>query len=313
MLRNLNQSAAGKRILGTPNVGILSATIAAETATGDNGPGLLYDESLLAGNIGKQLRCRITAWPSSGSLFVYENGSVDFSGAPDGSYTIGYAVDADAAQVATDSATVLVGAVNASAAAGTGSATGAGTGGAASGGAAGSANASAGTGTSTGSGTGGAASGTTAGSSNAAAAAGAGTSAGSGSGGAAWGSGAGLDDALSIYTLTAAQRLYRVSKHTMSLPPKDPAEIITIEFDFADLATAVINPQVSIAPVLGADDPSAATMLSGSPSLSGTEVRQRVIAGIDGTSYELRCIADTMDGSRYVIPGLLPVQHAKPQ
>ena len=310
MLRNLNQSAAGKRILGTPNVGILSATIAAETATGDNGHGLLYDDSLISGNAGKQLRCRITAWPSAGALFVYENGSVDFSGAPDGSYTIGYAVDADAAQVATDSATVLVGAVNSSAAAGTGTATGAGTGGAASAGAAGSANASAGTGTSTGSGSGGDAS---AGSNNAAAAAGTGTSAGTGAGGTAWGSGAGLDDALGIYTIKAAPRLYRVSKLTMSLPPKDPAEIITIEFDFAALTAAVLNPQISIAPVQGADDPGAAAMLSGAPSLTGTEVRQRVIAGLDGSSYELRCIADTPDGSRYVIAGLLPVQHAKPQ
>ena len=312
MLRNLNQSASGQRILGTPFVGILAATIAAETATGDNGSGLLYDESINPTNAGKQLRCRITSYSGTpGKLFVFENGSSLIIGEADGAYTIGYAVDADGVQVSTDTASVAVGPVSASAPAGTGTSTSSGTGGDAS--ANGSANASAGTGTSTGSGTGGAASGATTGSTNAAAAAGTGTSTGSGTGGSPWGSGAGLDDALSVYTLTAGPRLCRVSKHTMSLPPKDPAEIITIEFDFAGLSAAVLNPQISIAPVQGADDPGAAAMLSGALSLSGTEVRQRVIAGLDGTSYELRCIADTPDGSRYVIAGLLPVQHAKPQ
>lgn len=180
MLRNLNQSSGGKRIMGVPQVGILAATIAANTATGDNGPGLLYDDSLLAGNSGKQLRCRITGYTGTLSkLFVNEDGSFTLTGEADGSYTISYAVDADVVQVLTDTATVNVGVVNASVGAATGTSTGTGTGGTATVNQTG--NASGGTGTGTGSGTGGDAIGHGVG--DAVAAGGSGSGAGTGSGG----------------------------------------------------------------------------------------------------------------------------------
>jgi hypothetical protein len=115
MLRNLNQSSGGRRILGVPQVGILAATIASQTATGDHGPGLLYDESINPVNAGKQLRLVVTSPPSAGVFFSYENGSFDFSGAPDGSYSIGYNVLADNALIGSDTATVVVGAVSATA------------------------------------------------------------------------------------------------------------------------------------------------------------------------------------------------------
>lgn len=98
----------------------------------------------------------------------------------------------------------------------------------------------------------------------------------------------------------------------MSLPNKDPAEIITVEFDFSALAISVSNPVVSIYATEGKDDPAASGMLSGSPSTTGAEVRQKVIGGQPGTAYTLRCVADAPDGSRYVIPGLLPVETAQP-
>ena len=116
MLRNLNQSSGGRRILGVPQVGILAATIASQTATGDNGPGLLYDESINPVNAGKQLRLVVTSPPSAGVFFAYENGSFDFSGAPDGSYSIGYDVLADDVLFGSDAATFAVGAVSATAA-----------------------------------------------------------------------------------------------------------------------------------------------------------------------------------------------------
>ena len=115
MLRNLNQSSGGRRILGVPHVGILAATITSQTATGDNGPGLLYDESINPVNAGKQLRMVVTSPPSAGVFFAYENGSFDFSGAPDGSYSIGYNVLADNVLIGSDTATVAVGAVSATA------------------------------------------------------------------------------------------------------------------------------------------------------------------------------------------------------
>ena len=183
MLRNLNQSSGGRRILGVPNVGILAATISSQTATGDNGAGLLYDESINPVNAGKQLRLVVTSPPSAGVFFAYENGSFDFSGAPDGSYSIGYNVLADNDLFSSDTAPLLVGVVNASASAGTGTSTGSGTGGDASTSGGANASADAGTGTSVGSGTGGDASGGTSGVINGSASAGTGTSYGSGSGG----------------------------------------------------------------------------------------------------------------------------------
>jgi hypothetical protein len=98
----------------------------------------------------------------------------------------------------------------------------------------------------------------------------------------------------------------------MSLPNKDPAEIITLEFDFSALAASITNPVVSIYATEGKDDAAATSMLSGSPTVSGAEVRQKVVGGQHGTVYTLRCVADAPDGSRYVIPGRLPVETAKP-
>lgn len=116
MLRNRNVSAGGRRVLGTPNVGILAATIASETFGGDQGPGLLYDEASNPANAGKQLRIDITTLPGDGDLFVYENGAFDFDGAANGTYTIGYDWYADDVLGGSDTATIVVGAADGSAA-----------------------------------------------------------------------------------------------------------------------------------------------------------------------------------------------------
>lgn len=114
MLRNLNVASGGRRILGTPNVGILAATIIAETASGDNGPGLLYDEAL--SHAGKQLRVDVTGYTGTpGKLFVFENGSILLEGEADGAYLIAYNVLADNVIVGSDIAAIAVGNVNASA------------------------------------------------------------------------------------------------------------------------------------------------------------------------------------------------------
>ncbi|MBP8169295.1 MAG: hypothetical protein KAX99_06475 [Azonexus sp.] len=99
----------------------------------------------------------------------------------------------------------------------------------------------------------------------------------------------------------------------MSLPTKDPAEIITVEFDFTALAASVSAPTVTVAAAYGKDDATASAMLSGSPSVTGAEVRQRIIGGQSGTTYTLRCVADAPDGSRYVLTASLPVETATPE
>lgn len=116
MLRNLlRRSAANRLILGTPEVGILAATIVSQTKTGDNGPGLLYDAANDPVNAGKLLRLVVTSAPGVGSLFVGENGTVDFSGSPNGTYTIGYNEFADNVLYKADIATIADGVVDATA------------------------------------------------------------------------------------------------------------------------------------------------------------------------------------------------------
>ena len=116
MLRNLNQSSGGQRILGVPQVGILAAQIAAETATGDHGPGILYNESQEAGYAGKYLRAVVTSWPATGALFVQENGAFEALGLPDGSHVFGYDLYVDGVYDSASAFTVAVGVVDATAA-----------------------------------------------------------------------------------------------------------------------------------------------------------------------------------------------------
>lgn len=209
MLRNLNQSSGGRRILGVPQVGIEAATIASQTATGDNGPGLLYDDAINPANAGKQLRLVVTSTPSAGVFFAYENGSFDFSGAPDGSYTIGYNVLADKVFIGSDTATVVVGAVSATAPGVTLTGTSSISAGAATGGATGDATAPGVTlsGSST------ISAGTATGNQDATAPGATLTGSSSLSAGAA-SNGATLNDALAIYTIRAPARSYRLTRPT---------------------------------------------------------------------------------------------------
>ena len=110
MLRNLNKSSGGRRILGTPHVGIIASQIISETATGDSGAGLLYDSAQL--NSGKLMRLRVVTMPTAGVVTIDENGAilVDFTGVPDAVYTLTYNEYADNVLFRVDTATFTVGA-----------------------------------------------------------------------------------------------------------------------------------------------------------------------------------------------------------
>ena len=90
---------------------------------------------------------------------------------------------------------------------------------------------------------------------------------------------------------------------------KDPAEIVTITFDFSLDATAISNPSISVAVRTGKNDPSPETMIFGAAQVAGTNVMQRVQGGVSGTTYQLRCIADDVDGERYVRSDTLLVSY----
>lgn len=106
MLRNLNLLApSGTRILGIPQVGVRGDAV---PAWGEDGPSLLYDDITLPGEAADLFRSEITVWPSSGNLFVYEDSSFSFTGAPDGAYTIGYRIWKNNVRAGTNSTADIV-------------------------------------------------------------------------------------------------------------------------------------------------------------------------------------------------------------
>ncbi len=89
---------------------------------------------------------------------------------------------------------------------------------------------------------------------------------------------------------------------------KDPSEVITVTFDFSALASSASNPSVSCTVIAGKVDGSAEAMLSGTPQINGTSILQRIIGGLDGNRYKLRCQIDDADGERWVVADTLHVQ-----
>jgi len=96
----------------------------------------------------------------------------------------------------------------------------------------------------------------------------------------------------------------------MILTEKDPAEIITLTFDFSSLATSLSSAVVGVSVLSGAVDASPGAMISGAYSINGPLVMQRIVAGQAGTTYALRCTANDADGEVHVLVAALPVRAA---
>lgn len=95
--------------------------------------------------------------------------------------------------------------------------------------------------------------------------------------------------------------------------PKRAAEVEVFTVDFAPLlATGVTisNPVWSITAVTG-NDPSAASMIQGAASISGSKVSQEIGGGVPGLRYAPICKVTTSDGQTLILPeygqGLLEV------
>lgn len=88
--------------------------------------------------------------------------------------------------------------------------------------------------------------------------------------------------------------------------PKDPEEEITITFDYSAAGDSVSDPDVSVRLIKGID-PNPSAILSGAPVISGAYVLQKVIGGISGCDYQLRCLAD-VENARPIIIKVLPVR-----
>ena len=94
------------------------------------------------------------------------------------------------------------------------------------------------------------------------------------------------------------------------ISPKDPAEIITVSFDFSALSETVSAAAVSAAWHDGTADPAAQAIVSGAAQVQGAMVLQQIVGGQAGTTYRLRCQVDLPDGRRYVLATVLPVRTA---
>lgn len=94
------------------------------------------------------------------------------------------------------------------------------------------------------------------------------------------------------------------------LDPKDPEEDVFVRFEFATLTGTPSSPTVTATRHAGSADATPSAILSGSPTVSGSLVLQKVIDGVDGADYLLRCVASAPDTSKYVLTGVLPVRAA---
>lgn len=91
--------------------------------------------------------------------------------------------------------------------------------------------------------------------------------------------------------------------------PKDPEEVKTLSFDFSpEVATsdAIVAATVTVSVENGTDaDP--ATMVASAATFTGKVVYQRVVGGLNGVIYKLRCRATDSSGGVHVIVGKLEV------
>jgi hypothetical protein len=94
------------------------------------------------------------------------------------------------------------------------------------------------------------------------------------------------------------------------LDPKDPEEDVFVVFEYAALTATPSAPTVTVTRHAGEADASPSSTLSGSPTVSGSQVLQKIIDGTVGTDYLLRCVVDAPDGSKWVLTGVLPVRTA---
>ena len=94
------------------------------------------------------------------------------------------------------------------------------------------------------------------------------------------------------------------------LPVKDPLEIVTISFMFAEHlppGVTVVSAVVQASVFTGVD-PSPSAILAQAPGLeSAPVVLQRVTRGVDGVTYLLTAAATTSTGDVIVLKAVLPV------
>ena len=92
------------------------------------------------------------------------------------------------------------------------------------------------------------------------------------------------------------------------LPAKRQAAVVTAPFDFTALLTSgtTISSATLTASVYSGVDPTMA-IFSGTPTISGSVVLQKITGGVPGTVYSILCTAVTSDGQTPELQGFLAV------
>lgn len=93
------------------------------------------------------------------------------------------------------------------------------------------------------------------------------------------------------------------------LEVKDPSEVLLIPFRYDNLATGeTISSATVTATVHSGTDATPSAIISGAVTISGSTVTQKIIGGVSGVVYKLRCSATTSASRTLIIPALLPVE-----
>ena len=94
------------------------------------------------------------------------------------------------------------------------------------------------------------------------------------------------------------------------LPAKNPSEVINVTFAYAtELGSGetILSVVVTCVVISGGVDPNASAMLVGIPTIQLSNVVQEVVAGLDGNSYQLECLATLSSGRILARVGILPI------
>lgn len=83
---------------------------------------------------------------------------------------------------------------------------------------------------------------------------------------------------------------------------KRVGETVTIGFDLVNLLVTgeTLGSTTFTATVISGTDPSPSGLISGSASVVGSEVSQKITGGVDGVVYEIRAEVDTSVGHTFI-------------
>ncbi len=96
----------GRWVAGDRGLGVLGSAVPSE---GADGPSILYNDLSLPADASKEVRALVLTWPHAGTLFVYEDGGFEFTGAPDGSYNFTYRLIVDGVTIGTAEVSMIIG------------------------------------------------------------------------------------------------------------------------------------------------------------------------------------------------------------